>query len=91
MEAALAVRELAKRYGRTEALRGIDLEVAPGEMVGLLGPNGAGKSTLTAGPADGRHGDCPRACGRLEAGASVDRLPGGALPVPRLGQRERAA
>ncbi|HKH41708.1 MAG TPA: ABC transporter ATP-binding protein [Solirubrobacterales bacterium] len=47
MEVALAVRGLAKRFGRTEALRGIDLEVAPGEMVGLLGPNGAGKSTLT--------------------------------------------
>ncbi len=47
MEAALAVRGLEKRYGRTEALRGIDLEVGPGEMLGLLGPNGAGKSTLT--------------------------------------------
>jgi ABC-2 type transport system ATP-binding protein len=47
MPAALAVRGLAKRYGRTDALRGVDFEVEPGQMVGLLGPNGAGKSTLT--------------------------------------------
>jgi ABC-2 type transport system ATP-binding protein len=37
---------LAKRYGKVEALGGVDLAVAPGELVGLLGPNGAGKSTL---------------------------------------------
>ena len=43
---ALAVRGLAKRYGAIDALGGVDLEVAEGELVGLLGPNGAGKSTL---------------------------------------------
>jgi ABC-2 type transport system ATP-binding protein len=43
---ALAVRGLRKRYGATEALAGVDLQVGEGELVGLLGPNGAGKSTL---------------------------------------------
>jgi ABC-2 type transport system ATP-binding protein len=44
---ALAVEGLRKRYGARDALRGVDLEVGDGELVGLLGPNGAGKSTLT--------------------------------------------
>ena len=43
---ALAVTELRKSYGVRDALRGVDLDVAPGELFGLLGPNGAGKSTL---------------------------------------------
>jgi ABC-2 type transport system ATP-binding protein len=45
---ALRLRTLRKRYPgppEIEAIAGIDLEVAPGEMFGLLGPNGAGKST----------------------------------------------
>jgi ABC-2 type transport system ATP-binding protein len=47
MATALELRGLAKRYGAVEALAGVDLDVAEGELVGLLGPNGAGKSTVT--------------------------------------------
>ncbi|HVV74706.1 MAG TPA: ATP-binding cassette domain-containing protein [Mycobacteriales bacterium] len=42
---AVSVRGLVKRYGPIEAVRGIDLDVTPGEVFGFLGPNGAGKST----------------------------------------------
>jgi lipooligosaccharide transport system ATP-binding protein len=41
----LAAKGLRKRYGATEVLAGVDLEVAAGECFGLLGPNGAGKTT----------------------------------------------
>jgi ABC-2 type transport system ATP-binding protein len=46
MAVALSTRGLEKRYGSTQALAGVDLEVSERELVGLLGPNGAGKSTL---------------------------------------------
>lgn len=45
MEAAISIRGLRKNYGNKEVLKGIDLEVAPGQIIGYIGPNGAGKST----------------------------------------------
>jgi ABC-2 type transport system ATP-binding protein len=74
--AALAVRGLAKRYGPIEALRGVDLEVADGELVGLLGPNGAGKSTLTK-----------IACGLVRP--STGRVEVGGAPAGSLDARRR--
>ncbi|MDH3319415.1 MAG: ABC transporter ATP-binding protein [Betaproteobacteria bacterium] len=44
--AAVRVAGLVKRFGKREALSGVDLEVAPGEAFGLVGANGAGKTTL---------------------------------------------
>ncbi len=44
-ELAISVRGLRKSFGDVHALDGVDLEVAPGTVLGLLGPNGAGKTT----------------------------------------------
>ena len=46
MTPALQAADLRKSYGSIQALKGVSLEVAEGELFGLLGPNGAGKSTL---------------------------------------------
>jgi ABC-type nitrate/sulfonate/bicarbonate transport system ATPase subunit len=45
-QAAVRARGLVRRFGAVEALAGVDLEAAEGEIVGLVGPSGCGKSTL---------------------------------------------
>ena len=44
-DTVVAVRALTKRYGRVQAVAGLDFEVHQGQVCGLLGPNGAGKTT----------------------------------------------
>jgi ABC-2 type transport system ATP-binding protein len=44
-EPAISVRRLVKTFGEVQAVRGVEFEVAPGEVFGFLGPNGAGKTT----------------------------------------------
>lgn len=46
MTALIEIRELSKRFGATQALSAVDMEVRGGEVLALLGQNGAGKSTI---------------------------------------------
>ncbi|ULQ55278.1 ABC transporter ATP-binding protein [Flavihumibacter rivuli] len=45
MEAIIRIQDLFKNYGTQQVLKGINLEVFPGQVIGYIGPNGAGKST----------------------------------------------
>ncbi len=46
MSTVLELKNVQKRFGATEILRGIDLTISSGERVALIGPNRAGKTTL---------------------------------------------
>jgi branched-chain amino acid transport system ATP-binding protein len=46
MNSALELHEVSKRFGRTEIIRGVSLQIPHGERHAIIGPNGAGKSTL---------------------------------------------
>jgi len=50
-EVALMIQNLTKSYGKIRALRGVDLRMPRGEILGFLGPNGAGKTTTITAPA----------------------------------------
>ena len=46
MSKVIEARGLRKRYGKTEAVKGVDLSIDAGKIVGLIGPNGAGKTSV---------------------------------------------
>ena len=89
---AIRTEGLTKRYGHADALVGLDLEVAEGEVLGYLGPNGAGKTTTirlllglarpTAGRAEIFGLDCHRRT--VEAHRRLSYVPGEANLWPSL-------
>ena len=81
----LTIKNLRKRYGNFQALDGLNLEVADGELFGFVGPNGAGKTTtlkILAGllVPDERGGDRRTGCLlRRKRTPAADRLCAGFL------------
>ena len=89
MSAVLELDGLHVRYGSVPAVRGLDLEVGDGELVGLIGPNGAGKSTTLHAimglvpPADGD----VRLAGRSLRGCSPETVARAGIALVPEGRR----
>ncbi len=83
-EAAIQARGVRKRFGRVEALAGLDVAVGAGEIYGLLGPNGSGKTTLIR---------CVAGLLRPDAGdlTTLGRAPREAVAAGRVGYMTQAA
>ena len=91
MSAKVVVRDLWKRYGAVEAVRGVSLAVEEGEIMALLGPNGAGKTTTIECILGLRQPDSGQieVCGidALARPAEVKELIGAALQTTALQER----
>jgi sulfate transport system ATP-binding protein len=72
----ISIRQLGKQYGKVNALQGINLDIASGELIALLGPSGSGKTTLL------------RAIAGLEP-IDSGRVVFGAIDATRLSVQER--
>ena len=74
---ALRVKDLWKRYGAVEAVRGITFDVAKGEIFGLIGPDGAGKTStfqILAGVMEASSGTADVFGGHAAHHAFADRI-----------------
>jgi branched-chain amino acid transport system ATP-binding protein len=84
-EPLLSVRGLFAGYGDVDVLRGIDLDVAPGEVVAVLGSNGVGKTTLNntlSGVLRARRGEIAFAGERIDRLRPPDIVAAGLIHVP---------